>query len=68
MPLVVFVLAKFKLVTAKALASQWRIAIVVISIVAAVVSPTVDPINMGLLMLPLCILYALSILLAALAR
>ncbi|NMB86745.1 MAG: twin-arginine translocase subunit TatC, partial [Chloroflexi bacterium] len=47
MPLVVFVLAKFKLVTAKALASQWRIAIVVISIVAAVVSPTVDPINMG---------------------
>jgi len=68
MPLIVFVLAKVKIVNAGMLARQWRIAIVIISIVAAVVSPTVDPINMGLLMLPLMALYALSILLAALAN
>jgi len=66
-PLVVFILAKFKLVSAKTLAKQWRIAIVVIAILAALVTPTVDPINMGLLMLPLTFLYLVSILLAFLA-
>ena len=66
-PLLVFVLAKFKIVTAKALIRQWRIAIVVIAVLAAVVSPTVDPINMGLLMAPLMVLYLISILLAFLA-
>lgn len=66
-PLLVFVLAKMKLVTARALAKQWRFAIVIIAIIAAVVTPTPDPINMGLLMLPLTILYLLSIILAALA-
>jgi sec-independent protein translocase protein TatC len=46
---------------------QWRIAIVVIAIVSAVVTPTPDPINMGLLMLPLFLLYWLSVLLAVVA-
>lgn len=68
MPLAVFILAKLRIVNAGILARQWRIAVVIIAIVAAVVSPTVDPINMALLMLPLIALYLLSILLAALAR
>ena len=49
------------------LAKQWRIAVVVIAILAAVISPTIDPINMGLLMAPLLLLYVLSILMAAIA-
>jgi sec-independent protein translocase protein TatC len=66
-PLVVFFLAKLKLVTAKGLARQWRVAVVVIAVLAAVVTPTPDPVNMGLLMLPLFGLYLLSLLLATLA-
>lgn len=67
-PLVVFVLAKLNLVNAKGLAKHWRIAIVIIAILSAVISPTVDPVNMGLLMLPLFCLYLLSILFAVIAR
>ena len=67
-PLIVFLLAKLKIVNAGMLAHQWRIAIVVIAVMAAVVTPTPDPVNMGLLMLPLFVLYLLSILLARLAQ
>ncbi len=67
-PLVMFVLAKLKLITAKALLKQWRIAIVVIAVMAAFITPTVDPINMGLLMLPLFFIYLLSALFAWIAR
>lgn len=65
MPLVVMFLARLKIVTAKQLASGWRYAIVIMAIVAAAVTPTVDPINMGLVMAPLMGLYVFSILLAA---
>ena len=67
MPLVVFFLAILKLVKASQLIQYWRHAIVVMAVVAAVVTPTVDPINMGLVMLPLGCLYVISIVLAALA-
>lgn len=66
-PLVIYVLARLGIVNAKGLAKQWRIAIVVIAVVSAVVTPTPDPINMGLLMLPLFLLYWLSVLLAVIA-
>ena len=68
MPLLVFVLAKLGIVSGSMLLKQWRIAIVVIAVLAAVVSPTVDPVNMGLLMLPLFALYLLSVILAFFAR
>jgi sec-independent protein translocase protein TatC len=67
-PLLVFLLAKLHVVSAGMLARQWRLAIVVIAIIAAMVTPTVDPVNMALLMAPLMVLYVLSILLALLAR
>lgn len=67
-PMIVFVLAKFKVVSASQLAHQWRYAVVIIAVLAAVVTPTVDPINMSLLMAPLMVLYGVSILLAYLAR
>ena len=65
MPLVLMFLAKLKVVSAKQLAQAWRYAIVIMAVVAAAVTPTVDPINMGLVMAPLAGLYVVSILLAA---
>jgi len=67
MPLLMFMLAKLGLVTASTLLKGWRFAVVIIAMVAAVVTPTSDPINMGILMLPLLILYFLSVGLAAIA-
>jgi len=67
-PLVVFLLAKVGLVRAEQLARQWRIAIVVIALIAAIVTPTIDPANMSLVMAPMIVLYFLSIGLAFLAR
>lgn len=68
LPLVVYLLARFGAVTPRALLKYWRQAIVVIAIVAAVVTPTVDPVNMSLMMLPLILLYFLSILFAWFAQ
>jgi sec-independent protein translocase protein TatC len=65
MPLIIMFMAKFKFVTAKQLVSGWRYAIVAIAIIASAVTPTVDPINMGLVMVPLMGLYVISIVLAA---
>jgi sec-independent protein translocase protein TatC len=67
-PMVIYLLAGMGLIKAKALASQWRIAIVIIAIVAAAITPTVDPINMGLVMIPLTMLYFVSIGLAFIAQ
>jgi sec-independent protein translocase protein TatC len=60
-PLVILVLARLGVVHSKDLAAQWRIAIVVIAVIAAVVTTTVDPVNMMIVMAPLTILYFLSI-------
>ena len=67
-PLLIYVLAKLGIIDAKGLAQQWRIAIIAIAVIAAVATPTPDPINMALLMAPLFALYLLGILLAAFAR
>jgi sec-independent protein translocase protein TatC len=67
MPLIIFGLAKLKLVNARMLAENWRIALVLIAILSAVVTPTPDPINMGIVAAPLFVLYLLSIVLALFA-
>lgn len=67
-PLIIFIFAKLKLVTARVLLKQWRLAIVFSAIIAAAVTPTVDPVNMSLLMAPLMVLYLISVLLAYFAR
>lgn len=68
LPLLVFVLAKVKVITAKQLIKQWRIAIIASAVLAALITPTPDPVNMGLMMLPLAGLYVLSIIFATIAR
>ncbi|MGQ9466560.1 MAG: twin-arginine translocase subunit TatC [Anaerolineae bacterium] len=67
MPLFIFFLAKVRLVSPRDLLRNWRVAVFLIALLAALVTPTGDPINMGLVMIPLVILYVLSILLARVA-
>ena len=67
LPLIFFLLARVGLITARQLARQWRIAVVLIAILAAFITPTPDPVNMGLMMLPLVVLYLISILFAFIA-
>lgn len=67
MPLVTFLLAKMKVVTAGQLIKGWRYALVAIAMVAGGVTPTIDPVNMALVMAPLILLYSISILSAAVA-
>ena len=64
MPTLVFFLAKMGLVTARFLASQFKYAVLVIFIIAAVVTPSGDPYNQTILAAPMVCLYILSIFIA----
>ena len=66
-PLIIFFLAKLDIVSAETLARNRKYAIVVVAIIAAVITPTPDPVNMGLVLLPLIALYEIAIFLARLA-
>ena len=66
-PLVVYILTSIGFIKPNVLAQQWRVAIVVIAIMAAAVTPTIDPITMGLVMVPMSLLYFVSIGLSYLA-
>ena len=66
-PLVIYVLSAIGFIKPQVLAQQWRLAIVIISIVAAVITPTIDPVNQGLVMAPMILLYFVSIGLSYLA-
>jgi sec-independent protein translocase protein TatC len=60
-PLVIYVLSAIGFVKPKVLTEQWRLAIVIIAVVAAVITPTIDPVNQGLVMAPMILLYFVSI-------
>ena len=66
-PLVIYVLTAMGLVKPRNLVKQWRIAIVVIGILAAAITPTTDPVNMALVMGPMIMLYFIGIGLSFLA-
>jgi sec-independent protein translocase protein TatC len=66
-PLIIYGLAALGIVNARSLIRGWRFAILGIAILAAAVTPTIDPVNMGLVMLPMILLYFLSIGMAGLA-
>lgn len=68
LPLIMFFLARFNVMSARQFARQWRYAIVIIAVVAAVITPTVDLFNMSLVALPMVGLYVLGIAFAWLAR
>ena len=66
-PLLIFFLSKLGIVTPAALSRSRKYAILVISVLAAIITPTPDPFNMILVMVPLILLYEIGILLAKLA-
>lgn len=67
MPMVIYLLARLELVTVQQLSRYRRYAMVAVVIVAAIVTPTQDPINLLLLALPMYLLYELGIILARFA-
>lgn len=62
-PIVMLLLAQLELVTAAGLLRFWRHAVLVCFIVAAIITPTVDPLNMSIIAIPLVGLFFLSVLL-----
>lgn len=64
MPAITYVLARIGLVSAGFLIRSWKISLIVILIVAAVVSPTNDIPNMMLFAAPMIVLYIVSIFVA----
>lgn len=67
-PLISYVLSAMGILRAELLRNQWRIAIVLMAILAAAITPTIDPINMMLVFVPLVILYGVSVVMAYLAQ
>jgi len=66
MPAITYVLARMGIVTATWMLKVWRVAIIVILVAAAVLSPTNDIPNMLLFAAPMLVLYVISIIVAAL--
>jgi len=67
-PVIILFLARLGIVKAKMLSSKRRHAIVAAFILAALITPTFDPINQSLVALPLIVLYEMSIWLAKLVQ
>ncbi|MEX1022979.1 MAG: twin-arginine translocase subunit TatC [Dehalococcoidia bacterium] len=67
-PLIVMGLAKFGLVTARKLLGWWRYAIILAFVIAAIVTPTIDPITQAFVGGPIVVLYFVGIGLAWLVR
>lgn len=66
-PLVMYFLAKLGVVTPEGFAKARRVVVIGAAAGAAVITPTTDPVNMLLVMVPFMLLYELGILLARLA-
>jgi sec-independent protein translocase protein TatC len=64
LPAIIYLLARLRIVNAKMLGRTRRYAIVVITVAAALITPTGDPFNLLLLAVPMYLLYELGILLA----
>jgi sec-independent protein translocase protein TatC len=64
LPIVVLLLAAMGIVTPRFLVRQWRVAIILIFLVAAVVTPTPDVANLLIFAAPACVLYFLGVLAA----
>lgn len=67
MPLITYILSRMGLVTPRALRNNWRLAVVGSAAAAALITPTIDPFNMMLVMGPLLALYVVSMFLSIIA-
>jgi sec-independent protein translocase protein TatC len=66
LPILIFFLALFGIVTPKFLWQNFRYAILIIAIIAAAITPTTDALTMLVFMAPMIVLYAIGIGVAAL--
>jgi sec-independent protein translocase protein TatC len=68
LPLIVMGLAKLGVVTSRRLLGWWRYALVLAFVVAAVVTPSIDPVTQSLVAAPIIVLYFAGIILAKLVE
>jgi sec-independent protein translocase protein TatC len=68
MPMVVYTLAKLRMVSARFLLRHFKYAFLIIFIIAAVITPTGDMVTQAIFAAPMIALYALSIFIAWLVR
>ena len=68
LPMVSYFLARFGIMTPAFMRHYRRHAIVVIMVIAAIVTPTTDPITMTIFALPMLVLYEVSIWIATVAK
>lgn len=68
LPVLTTFLARIGIITPKWLADKRKLAIIFAFILAAIITPTFDPINQSLVAIPLIVLYEMSIWLAKLVR
>lgn len=68
LPVALFILAKAGVVTSEWLRQQRSLAILALVIIAAVITPTTDPVNLMLMAVPLVLLYECSIFVTRFAK
>jgi sec-independent protein translocase protein TatC len=64
LPVIMFILARMRIIGPKKMAQYRRFAFIGILILSAIITPSTDPINMGVVALPLVLLYEVGIWLA----
>jgi sec-independent protein translocase protein TatC len=64
LPILAYFTARIGVVSGKNLRDQWRAAVVGVAVLAAIITPSIDPVTMILTMAPLLILYLVSIVVA----
>jgi sec-independent protein translocase protein TatC len=68
LPALMFMLAKLKIVNAQKQKNFWRIAMILIMVAAAIITPTPDPFNMMVVASPLVLLYIFGLFMARVAE
>lgn len=64
LPLILLFLIKAKIISVQQLRRQWRVVYIVILLLCAIITPDWSPVTMGILAVPLILLYELALLLA----
>ena len=64
LPTLVFFLAKMGLITARWMIKNFKYAVLLVFVIAAVITPTPDPITQSIVAVPMLVLYGLGILIA----
>jgi len=63
-PMVILLLVKLGVISPQALRRNWRVAYLIILVVAGIITPDWSPITMAIMAIPMMVLYELSVLLA----